>query len=247
METDDSVSWPWKAAETRVPYNFGLCLGRLKSTLKRIKEDPALWEQYHGTFKQQELKIIERVPKDQAVSTVRLKLGNGRKCVRPVRLSNLELTDEDESTPNEVERREVDPEDPHLEREDPEEGSDLKCYNARMRRAKKYTVPITDRTKKNDCTLKNGQSGIVRFSLLMSLIMTFVLNFGATITPAIEGQWRLSGSVLTAHIPLPAVCICSKKIELPVEKVKVTMNREQLVRLKAPYCSQTQGTVSTIP
>ncbi|MFH4982509.1 hypothetical protein AB6A40_009218 [Gnathostoma spinigerum] len=61
-----SVNWPWKTAESRVPYNFGLCLGRLKSTLKRIKDDPTLWEQYDGTFKQQEgLHIIETVDRKQ--------------------------------------------------------------------------------------------------------------------------------------------------------------------------------------
>ncbi|MFH4979760.1 hypothetical protein AB6A40_006469 [Gnathostoma spinigerum] len=61
-----SVNWPWKTAEPRAPYNFGLCLGRLKPTLKRIKDDPTLWEQYDETFKQQEgLHIIERVDRKQ--------------------------------------------------------------------------------------------------------------------------------------------------------------------------------------
>ncbi|VDM41987.1 unnamed protein product [Toxocara canis] len=74
----------------------------------------------------------------------------------------------------------------------------------------------------------------VRFLLLLSLKMTFLPDFGATITPATGGHRCPSGPVLMAYTRLPALYNYSKEFELPVEKVKATMNRKQFVGLRAP-------------
>ncbi|VDM29478.1 unnamed protein product [Toxocara canis] len=75
--------------------------------------------------------------------------------------------------------------------------------------------------------------------------MTFVLRFGATIIPAIRGPRCPSGPVLMEHTCLPTRYNYFKEFELLVEKVNVTMNRRQFVRLKAAYRSQTQRIVYT--
>lgn len=68
-----SVSWPWKTELLHLPTNFGLCFGRLKSLLSRIKlyderhpttdSSQLLMQRYSATFKQwEDHGIIEEVP-----------------------------------------------------------------------------------------------------------------------------------------------------------------------------------------
>uniref|UniRef100_A0A0M3I6E0 DUF1758 domain-containing protein n=1 Tax=Ascaris lumbricoides TaxID=6252 RepID=A0A0M3I6E0_ASCLU len=45
------VSWPWKSATPEVPYNFGLCVDRLRSTLKRLRRDEEQFKRYDDTFR----------------------------------------------------------------------------------------------------------------------------------------------------------------------------------------------------
>ena len=59
-----NVSWPWKTETPQLPTNFTMCVGRLKSTLRRLQEHPDLLEQYDQVFKSQlEQGIIENVEK----------------------------------------------------------------------------------------------------------------------------------------------------------------------------------------
>ena len=45
-----SVSWPRKSAKSHMSNNFGLCLGRLQSTLKGLASKPQLLEQYFSSI-----------------------------------------------------------------------------------------------------------------------------------------------------------------------------------------------------
>ena len=57
------VTFPWKTNLTELPDNYGLCLGRLRSLLKRIRENQDVFQKYSDTLSQQEaLGIIEKAP-----------------------------------------------------------------------------------------------------------------------------------------------------------------------------------------
>ncbi|CAD5207734.1 unnamed protein product [Bursaphelenchus xylophilus] len=58
--------WPWKGTPTTLQSNFGRCLGRLRSTLRRLSANPTLLQQYSEIFSDQLTKgIIEEVPLNQ--------------------------------------------------------------------------------------------------------------------------------------------------------------------------------------
>lgn len=55
--------WPYRVSQVRLPSNYSKCIFRLKSTLKRLEEDPKLFQQYEAIFKEQlEKSIIEEAP-----------------------------------------------------------------------------------------------------------------------------------------------------------------------------------------
>ena len=58
-----TVSLPWKQEIGTIPDNYILCEGRLRSLLKRLRENPILLKQYDDIIKQQEADgIVESVP-----------------------------------------------------------------------------------------------------------------------------------------------------------------------------------------
>ena len=59
------VQWPWRANDEDLSPTFGLCMGRLRSLLKRLGESPHLLEEYSEVFKNQlEMGIIEEAPQE---------------------------------------------------------------------------------------------------------------------------------------------------------------------------------------
>uniref|UniRef100_A0A915B870 CCHC-type domain-containing protein n=1 Tax=Parascaris univalens TaxID=6257 RepID=A0A915B870_PARUN len=55
-------SWPWKEDGGKLDSNFGLCMGRLKTSLKHLQKDPELLRAYEKTFDEQlKTGIIEDV------------------------------------------------------------------------------------------------------------------------------------------------------------------------------------------
>ena len=56
------VTWPWKESHPSLPDNYQLAVGRLKSTLQRLKKDPHLLQMYSAIIQEQlERGIIEKV------------------------------------------------------------------------------------------------------------------------------------------------------------------------------------------
>ena len=37
-----NISWPWREKNINLPDNYGLTLGRLKTTISRLQQDPEL-------------------------------------------------------------------------------------------------------------------------------------------------------------------------------------------------------------
>ncbi|XP_052762257.1 uncharacterized protein LOC128204895 [Mya arenaria] len=63
------VCWPWKEDDYELPTNKELAIGRLKSTVKRLKSNPQLLQKYDGVIKDQlNNGIIERVNTDESNS-----------------------------------------------------------------------------------------------------------------------------------------------------------------------------------
>ncbi|MFH4982659.1 hypothetical protein AB6A40_009368 [Gnathostoma spinigerum] len=61
------VGLPWKTDSPKVPYNLGICIGRLKGALKKLEKKPELFEEYDKVFRQQiEQGVIEEVPRQEA-------------------------------------------------------------------------------------------------------------------------------------------------------------------------------------
>ena len=57
-----SVTWPWRESSPPLPENYQLAMGRLKSTLQRLKKDPRLLEKYTAIIQEQlKRRIIERI------------------------------------------------------------------------------------------------------------------------------------------------------------------------------------------
>ena len=56
------VTWPWKEEDTNLPENFELALGRLKSLIRRLQNEPENLKRYDSVI-QEQLKrgIIEKV------------------------------------------------------------------------------------------------------------------------------------------------------------------------------------------
>lgn len=55
-------SWPWKMDNGNLPSNFNKCLGRLRSTLRRLQHDTDLYDKYDRIIQEQlKLNIIEEV------------------------------------------------------------------------------------------------------------------------------------------------------------------------------------------
>ena len=48
-----NVSWPWKEKNPNLPENYGLALGRLKSTLSKLQQDSELQRKYDEVIKDQ--------------------------------------------------------------------------------------------------------------------------------------------------------------------------------------------------
>uniref|UniRef100_A0A915ABG9 Reverse transcriptase domain-containing protein n=1 Tax=Parascaris univalens TaxID=6257 RepID=A0A915ABG9_PARUN len=58
--------WPWKEDGGKLNCNFGLCMGRLKTSLKRLQKDPEPLHAYEKTFDEQlRIRIIEDVTNTQ--------------------------------------------------------------------------------------------------------------------------------------------------------------------------------------
>lgn len=56
------VCWPWKDSKNKLSDNFGLCLGRLKSLIRRLQMKPQLLSRYNQTIEEQlNSNIIEKV------------------------------------------------------------------------------------------------------------------------------------------------------------------------------------------
>ena len=47
------VTWPWKEPNPDLPSNYQLALGRLKSTIQRLKKDPNLFKLYAEVIQDQ--------------------------------------------------------------------------------------------------------------------------------------------------------------------------------------------------
>ena len=47
------VAWPWKDENCKLPENYELSVGRLKSLRKRLKDDPELLQKYDEVIKNQ--------------------------------------------------------------------------------------------------------------------------------------------------------------------------------------------------
>uniref|UniRef100_A0A914UGX5 Integrase catalytic domain-containing protein n=1 Tax=Plectus sambesii TaxID=2011161 RepID=A0A914UGX5_9BILA len=57
-----TVKWPWKEEQPELTSNYFTCVGRLQSTLKRLKEQPDLLQRYNAIMEEQQIKgIIEPV------------------------------------------------------------------------------------------------------------------------------------------------------------------------------------------
>ncbi|VDD94941.1 unnamed protein product [Enterobius vermicularis] len=67
-----SVKWPWRTQIPNLSDNFGLCLGRLKSLIRRVRENTDLLKEYDKVFKNQsERGIIEVAGKIDGMMTHR--------------------------------------------------------------------------------------------------------------------------------------------------------------------------------
>uniref|UniRef100_A0A1I7VXR4 DUF1758 domain-containing protein n=1 Tax=Loa loa TaxID=7209 RepID=A0A1I7VXR4_LOALO len=56
------VSWPWKDSKINLQDNYGLCYGRLRTLIKRLRTNPSLLERYDEIIKEQlQSNIIEKV------------------------------------------------------------------------------------------------------------------------------------------------------------------------------------------
>ena len=59
------VTWPWKEPNPDLPDNYNLAVGRLKSTVQRLRKNPRLLKMYTDVIQDQlDRGIIERVPSD---------------------------------------------------------------------------------------------------------------------------------------------------------------------------------------
>ena len=57
-----AVSLPWREYNDTLPDNYELCVGRLKSTLRHLRRNPSLLDQYHNVIQDQiETGIAEEV------------------------------------------------------------------------------------------------------------------------------------------------------------------------------------------
>ena len=66
------VSWPWKESPQLLPDNYQLAVGRLKSTLNRLKKNPHLLEMYSAVIGEQvERGIIEKVTSESEQGEVK--------------------------------------------------------------------------------------------------------------------------------------------------------------------------------
>ena len=64
------VSLPWKQQHKPLPENYQLCLRRLDSLLKHLRQTPDVLQQYDGTIREQiEAGIVEDTPPDVNGST----------------------------------------------------------------------------------------------------------------------------------------------------------------------------------
>jgi len=47
------LTWPWKTEDPDLPLNYELCVGRLKTLMHRLKQNPNLLDQYDEIIKDQ--------------------------------------------------------------------------------------------------------------------------------------------------------------------------------------------------
>ncbi len=60
------VGWPWKPQKEMLTCNYGLSMGRLKSLIRRLRQDDLLFQRHDEIIKEQEVNgIIERVNNNQ--------------------------------------------------------------------------------------------------------------------------------------------------------------------------------------
>jgi len=72
--TDDRylVTWPWKDSSPDLPDNYHLAVGRLKSTIQKLRKDPHLLKMYADVIQDQlDRGIIEKVSSDTKGGTVK--------------------------------------------------------------------------------------------------------------------------------------------------------------------------------
>uniref|UniRef100_A0A915A8C6 Uncharacterized protein n=1 Tax=Parascaris univalens TaxID=6257 RepID=A0A915A8C6_PARUN len=73
-------SWPWKEDVGKLDCNFGLCMGRLKTSLERLQKDHKLLRAYEKTFDAQlKTGIIEDVTNTQPEGLEKLYKNHGGK------------------------------------------------------------------------------------------------------------------------------------------------------------------------
>lgn len=66
------VSWTWKESNPSLLENYQLAVGRLKSTVTKLKRNPKLFEMYAAVIQEQlERGIIEKVPSDHKQGDVK--------------------------------------------------------------------------------------------------------------------------------------------------------------------------------
>jgi hypothetical protein len=65
------VKWPIREDHVELPTNYGLALGRLRSTVRRLTEDPAILQRYDEVMKEQLMNgIIEVAPRETETGLV---------------------------------------------------------------------------------------------------------------------------------------------------------------------------------
>ena len=66
------VTWPWKDSSPDLPDNYQLAVGRLRSTIQRLRKDPCLLKMYADVIQDQLNRgIIEKVFSDTKEGTVK--------------------------------------------------------------------------------------------------------------------------------------------------------------------------------
>ena len=77
------VAWPWRDENCRLPDNYDLCIGRLKSLQKRLREDPELFRSYEEGIKNQLEKGMIEIVSEQTEKGDKLHYIPHRAVIKP--------------------------------------------------------------------------------------------------------------------------------------------------------------------